>query len=66
MPRGRLEAFTDGVMAVTITIWSCGRLQRLVGAGGPVLLPTLIYGLSLQLTAAPWLLPHHAMVRLRT
>ncbi len=68
MSKGRLEAFTDGVIAVIITILVLElRAPAAPGWRGwaPVLLPMLIYGLGFQLTAAMWLLHHNTMVLLR-
>ena len=67
MSKGRLEAFTDGVIAVIITILVL-ELHAPEGGGWrgwrPLLLPMLIYGVGFQLTAAMWLLHHNTMVRL--
>ena len=65
--KGRLEAFTDGVIAVIITILVLN--LHAPGVGGwagwrPGLLPAMIYGIGFQLTAAMWLLHHNTMVRL--
>lgn len=65
--KGRLEAFTDGVIAVIITILVLNlHAPGVSGWAGwrPGLLPALIYGIGFQLTAAMWLLHHNTMVRL--
>ena len=65
--KGRLEAFSDGVMAVIITILVLN-LHAPAAAGWagwrPGLLPTMIYGVGFQLTAAMWLLHQNTMVHL--
>ena len=66
--KGRLEAFTDGVIAVIITILVLNlKAPSEPGWQGwkPGLVPALIYGIGFQLTAAMWLLHHNTMVRLR-
>ena len=68
MSKGRLEAFTDGVIAVIITILVLN-LHAPVAAGWAgwrsewFLL--LIYGIGFQLTGAMWLLHHNTMVHLQ-
>ncbi len=68
MSKGRLEAFTDGVTAVIITILVLNLhapLKAGWSAWRPELLPILIYAIGFQLTAAMWVLHHNTMVRLR-
>ena len=68
MSKGRLEAFSDGVIAVIITILVLN-LHAPSRAGWigwrPGLLPLLIYGVGFQLVASMWVLHHNSMVRLR-
>ncbi len=68
MSKGRLEAFSDGVIAVIITILVLN--LHAPSRGGwigwrPGLLPALIYGVGFQLVAAIWVLHHNTMVRLQ-
>ena len=65
--KGRLEAFSDGVIAVIITILVLNLHAPTTGGWAgwrPGLLPAMIYGIGFQLTAAMWLLHHNTMVRL--
>jgi uncharacterized membrane protein len=67
MSKGRLEAFTDNVIAVIITLLVLN--LRAPGAAGwaawkPGLLPAFIYAIGFQLTAAMWLLHHNIVVRI--
>jgi uncharacterized membrane protein len=68
LSKGRLEAFTDGVIAVIITVLVL-ELHAPTQPGWvgwrPWLLPALIYAIGFQLTAAMWLLHHNLMVHLR-
>ncbi len=66
--KSRLEAFTDGVIAVIITILVLNlHAPSKEGWAGwrPGLLPMFIYGIGFQLTGAMWLLHHNTMVRLQ-
>ena len=68
MSKGRLESFTDSVIAVIITVLVLNLHAPLAagwGAWRALLLPTFIYAVGFQLTAAMWLLHHNTMVRLR-
>lgn len=68
MSKSRLESFTDGVIAVIITVLVLNLHAPLLGgwsAWRPELIPMLIYAIGFQLTAAMWVLHHNTMVRLR-
>jgi len=68
MSKGRLESFTDGVIAVIITVLVLNLHAPLAagwGAWKSLVLPVLIYAIGFQVTAAMWLLHHNTMVRLR-
>ncbi len=68
MSKGRLESFTDGVIAVIITVLVLNLHAPLAagwGAWRSLVLPVFIYAVGFQLTAAMWLLHHNTMVRLR-
>lgn len=67
MSKARLEAFTDGVIAIIITVMVL-ELHAPVQSGWagfrPGLLPLLIYGVGFQLVAAMWVLHHNTVVHM--
>ncbi len=67
MSKGRLESFTDGVIAVIITVLVLNLHAPLAagwGAWRTLLLPVFIYAIGFQLTAAMWVLHHNTFVRI--